>query len=525
VQVKSSDSQESKDSIENVLSGILRKGVRLWSENGQLRYRAPKGTLTQEEIGKLKASRSQLVALLERSSDVEIAGPTQEPDRGIRYAPLAFSQLAHWNAYRLSERCAIRQIASATRLLGRLKVDLLRRSVAEIVHRHGALRTRIVVCDGVPAQEISESGDCELEVRDLTTVSEPFREAEVNRLIEELILEPIDVTVGPLFQARLLALGEDEYVLILVMEHIISDGFSRNLLLRDLFLAYTQGLNGRAFSLPEMPAQFADYAVSQRSGAKSWVEKHGTYWNEHLTGCQRLRFPDDQCLQTSSAFGWGAVHLHIGRSLKAELREWCRLRRTTLAMSVFTAYVGLTLSWCNASESVIQYQSDGRVSPDLQNIIGYFASILYLRIELHENDTFVDLMTRVTEEYCNAYKHADFSYMLAQIPRPEFTRNTGFNWQPQESLNSNPFDPNGLEGKITCLPIRFAHPMVRSLELDGEPSVSLFDADDEIVGDVYFPRNRFSISTMEKFGRNFMLFIEKLLREPEKRVKEIVFWR
>lgn len=521
--MKSSNGQVSMESITDVLGYVRKKGVRFWSENGQLHYKAPKGVLTQEEVERLRVSRGQIIALLERATAAEAAEPRLEPRPRLDRAPLAFSQLAHWHLHELSTRRAIRQIASATRLHGRLNIDALQKSVSEIVRRHDALRTRIVVCDGIPEQEIAASGDCELTVDDLTALAGSYREVEAHRRIEQLILEPIDVAVDPLLGIRLLRLRDDEHVLIVVMEHMISDGASRSIILRDLFTAYMQALKGGSFSLPAIPVQFADYAVWQRKTQNAWIEKHGAYWHEHLRGCQRLRFPEDRNSRIATHLGWGTVSLHIGKELKAELREWCRLRRTTLVMSVFTAYVGLVLRWCNVSEAVIQYQSDGRVSPKIENAIGFFASVLYLRIELLEDDNFVDLMNRVTEEYCKAYEHADFYYMAAQVPPAEFTRNTVFNWIPQGSKT----DLSGLDGSedaISCTPVSFVHPMLRKLELnlDYEPSIRLCDTDEAIVGDVHFPLSRFSIHTMERFGRNFLMLIRTLLRQPEGRVKDIL---
>ena len=508
--------------IADVVGSVRKKGVRLWSENGQLHYKAPKGTLTQDEIERLRISKSEIVAFLGRAPDAETTEPRHEPRRRFGRSPLAFSQLAHWHSYQLSERRAIRQIASATRLRGPLHVNALQKSIAEIVYRHDALRTRIVVLDGVPVQEISESSDFELNVADLAALSETAREAEVLRLIDLYILEPIDVAASPLFGLWLLRLREDEHVLIVAMEHMISDEISMDIVLRELFAAYTQVANGRAFSLPAIPVQFADHAVRQRDARKSWIEHHGAHWHERLTGCQRLRFPESQSLQTVTRSGWGTVPVKIERNLKAELREWCRVRRTTLVMGVFSAYVGLVLRWCDVSEAVIQYVIDGRASPEIENTIGYFASPLYVRIELCEDDSFVDLANRVTEEYCKAYEHADFCYMAAQVPRPEFTRNTAFNWvhrRPEIELCDD------AEGAITCSPIHFAHPMSKKLAVDHEPSILLFDSGDEVLGDVHFPLNRFSIDSMEKFGRNFSMFIVELLTQPQRRVKDILLLR
>jgi hypothetical protein len=517
--VKSVKSQLSMGGLVKFIGDARKKGVRLWSENGNLHYKAPKGSLTQDEIERFRSSRDQVVAFLERVPGAQTAEPKLEPRSGRDRAPMACQQLAHWNWYQLNERRAIRQIASATRLRGRLNVEALRESITEIVRRHDALRTRIVVVEGTPVQEISQSGGCQVEWDDLTALSESLREVEVKRLIEKHILDPVDVAEAPLLAVRLLRLGAEEHVLIVAMEHMISDAFSLNVLLREIFTAYVQLLKGQGLSLPEIPLQFPDYAVWQRNSLKSWIEKHGAYWNERITGCQRLRFPEDKMPLTTTRLGWGVVPLRIGMDLKKELREWCRLRRTTLVMSIFTAYVALVLRWCDRSEAVVLYQSDGRFNPEMQNTIGYFASALCLRIRILEDDSFVELMDRVTEEYCKAYEHADSSYFASQMPRPEFLRNSAFNWVPA----GTEFDIPGLEDAITCAPVDFVDPLSRNLDVDSEPSVLLYDAgESDTSGEVWFPRNRFSADTMERFGRNFLAFIGALLRQPQERVKDIV---
>jgi hypothetical protein len=399
-----------------------------------------------------------------------------------------------------------------------VRVDVLQDIIAELVRRHDALRTRIVMVDGVPTQRISESERCDIEFTDLKGVSEALREAEVQRSIRQLILEPIDLAVGPLVGMRLVRLGDEEHVLIIVMEHVISDAFSMNILLRELFTSYGRAMKGLPLSLPAVPIQFTDYAMRQRHSQSAWLEKHGAYWHEHLKGCQRLRFPGDPNHSGASQRGWGTVSLRIGRDLKAELLEWCRIRRTTLVMSVFTAYSAAVLRWCRVSDAVVLYQTDGRFSPDLENTIGYVSSVLYLRMELRDDDTFVGLMSRVIREYCNAYEHADSSCMEARVPAPGFTRNSRFNWVPQGTII-----PERVHGPdaIAVSPVCFAHPMRENLERDTEPSIQLFESGAEIIGELLFPLNRFSRDTMERFGRHFLALTRALLSKPEGRVCDI----
>ena len=217
--------------------------------------------------------------------------------------------------------------------------------------------------------------------------------------------------------------------------------------------------------------------------------------------------------------------MYIGADLKRELSEWCRLRRTTAAMSLFAAYVGLVLRWCDAPEAVFQYQINGRSSPQIEETIGYFASILFLRVPLLEGDKFIDLVRRVTEEYCEAYEHADFSSITAQRPLPEFARNGRFNWIPLGSLDLDLSRLQGSADELTCAPVRFTYPAPSDFELDREPFMLLADTQQDIVADVYFPLDRFSSTSMQLFLENFRLFIELMVRQPTLKVKTISLQR
>lgn len=545
------------DDVADVLDRVRQKGVRVWLEDGQLRYKAPKNALTDQEIARLRGSKEQVVTFL-RQARSRVTDLAREDIAGLNVAPLTFSQLQHWNFYQLGDHRALRHLAAATRLLGRLNIDALRKAVAELVRTQDALRTRFVIYDGVPMQQIAESGDWDLKVDDLTTVSGTRLESEMSRRIEQVIRHPIDVTVGPLFEVRLLRLTENENVLIVALEHIIADMWSLNLFLRDLFIGYAQVLKGYGFSLPKVSVQFADFAVWQRSHQAAWHAKHGAYWKERLSGCGRLGFPNDADKPVGAApTGWAMVPVQVGGALSAELREWCRLRRSTTVMGIFTAYVALVMRWCNVSDTVIRFEGNGRISQRIENTIGYFTAPLYLRIALFEDDRFDDLLNRIKDEYCMALEHADSSYLEAQLPRPEFTRNTAFNWVSR-GAKTGPSELDGTTDEIACSPFPFSNPFLSDLERDTEPfilfgedamhtlaqsgepgsgsghltgtlneviqsreSAAHSDPERGIVAGVYFLRSRLSIATMERFARNFVTFAEALVRNPHRRVKDI----
>lgn len=500
----------SEDPVADILACLRQKGVRLWTEGGQLRYRAPRGSLDDRELQSLKAHREGLVARV-----------AHEEGNGPRQAPLTFSQRAHWNRYRLWVQTAIRQIPAAIRLRGRLQVDSLKRALHKLVSRHEALRTRIIVKAGEPWQEVLPHLDLELPIEDLSGLTSALQANEVQRAIEQLIMEPLDIGVGPLFSGRLLKLGEREHVLLLAMEHIISDAFSMGIARYELLELYARAVSEVSEELPAPRVQFPDFARRQREMHASWIAKHGTYWDKCLQEWPRVRFPDDPSVVPGQT-GWGSVAIHIDNSLKQELMLWCRSRGTTLVMGVFAAYAVVVLQWCQVTQCAIQYVHDGRNKPGTEKTIGFFASTVYVCAQLRESDRFSDFLGRLIENYYQASVHDDAFYLEAQVPVPEFTRNAAFNWIPQGSQEEMPL-LEGSEFELTCGAVPFEHPLVTRLERDAEPALVFYDRVEEATGNLIFPRNRFSSAQMERFAGHVLTCLRAMVGPSHRLLREIPF--
>lgn len=506
--------------IPGVLESVLRKHVRIWCEDGELRYKAPRGVLTPEEVEGLRAFKSEIVSWLEKSKAFESGvGSSTVTMRLCNRAPLAHSQMAHWRLYGLIERPSLRQVASLMSLRGVLLLTALRLAVTELARRHDALRTRVVVVDGIPMQEVTSSVQCELEIHDLSAWPDGSPQRDLSNVTRRHILEPINVSRDSLAAIRLFKMSAEEHLLLIAMEHMISDEFSLGILCRELQLIYAANVNHCPSVLGPVPVQFAEYALWQQRSHESWLAKHGPYWRERMNGCQRVRFPAQANTRALSS-GWTAIPIVINVELKNQLRDWCKIRRTTLVMSVLTAYVALVLRWCSASQMVIQYQIDGRIDAKLEDTVGYLSSALSLRVELRRDDTFIDLLRRLTQEFCNASEHADASYLEAQEPRPEYTRNTGFNWVPLRVPTELP-EPRGSVHALTWSSVHFQHPMLPQLQRDNEPMVRFMDTEEDVLGELQFPLSRFSAGFMECFGRNVLLFLRALILRSEQCVGDL----
>lgn len=492
----------------------------MWEENGQLRYRAPRGALTGDDIESLRTFSDRIVALLQQSAGRRSSMPSLKRRAPEARIPLGCAQQRYWRSIAGSQR-SVRSVAFAVRLSGVLDTAGLERSLAEAIRRHEALRTRIVCIDGVPEQVVDEPLFPRLDCKDLSHLPERTRAAELERLLTEFVLDRVDVAFGPVFLVRLLKLGSHEHVLAMSMEHIVSDGFSRAVLLRDLLEIYRSA--DRAYSLPEMRIQMGDYAVWQHRAYAAWNAQHGDYWKRHLEGCKRLRRADLKQIDVRP-LGWRALRFSIGPDTKKAMIEWSRTRRTTMVLMAFTAFSALVMRWYEVMDVVICYQTDGRTDPLVENSIGYFASELHLRMRWSAASSFLDLLDQATREYCSASEHADHSYLAAQWPPLPYTRNPGFNWVPNTLGAAHGTQDGGIRGlAVSSIPLPDVFPEVdEAYDLDYEPGILLHEREDAIDGMVLYPSTTASNDSMMKFRDGFLFLLEELMRQPERRLGDVL---
>lgn len=499
----------------NALQSLRDRGAEFWIEDGRLRYRAPKGRVTPEDIAAACRANPAVLSLLSRQGKVRGEPYLLERPDPIR-APLSITQLGHWNMRATANHRPIRQVASATRLRGSLDVGALGEAVSIVVTRHEALRTNIVLRSGEPRQEISARPRCDFEILDLTHMAADRQTNEVQRQIGSAIVDVTDYAAEPLFLAALLNLGPKEGVLILAMDHIVSDGASLSIVFNELLTVHDQLVNGGRVSLPAVQMQMADYANWQRMELAGFLARRGFEWSSWPT----VRFPEDPNSTEDGNQGWATLGFMIEARLKEALQIWARRHGTSLVMTVLTAYVATVQRWCGESETIVQFISDGRLSPLLENTVGDIMIPLYLRVSVEKCRTFVDLLHHVIEGFCRANEQLDFGAAYVQTPLPSLVHSTMFNWLPLRG----PGDGRDLVGTATalsCSNVAFDHPALHQLDWDGDPGVTFWDSDEEVVGEVSFPRKRFVNSSMRRFAGGFLAFLEALPATPAIPVRDV----
>jgi amino acid adenylation domain-containing protein len=337
-------------------------------------------------------------------------------------APLSFAQERLWFMDRLEPGSTAYSIPMAWRLGGALDVAALERSLGEIVRRHEALRTVFAEVDGSPVQVVAPFGGFTLPVEDLSGLGEADREAAVRRRAGEEASRPFDLAEGPLFRAALLRLGAQEHVLLLSMHHIVSDAWSSGVLFRELSALYAAYREGRESPLPELPVQYADYAVWQREQlAGEALERQLSYWRERLAGApELLELPTDHPRPAVQTYRGAAVPVELSAELLERLQALGRSEGATLYMTVLAAFQVLLSKYSGSDDIVVGSPIAGRTRKEIKELIGFFVNTLVLRTDLSGDPSFREVLRRVREATLGAYDHQElpFEKLVAEL-RPE----------------------------------------------------------------------------------------------------------
>jgi amino acid adenylation domain-containing protein len=343
--------------------------------------------------------------------------------------PLSFAQRRLWFLQQMEPQSSTYNIHGAVRLTGAVDVEALERSFGEVVRRHESLRTVFRVVEGEPVQVVLPAVDPGLEVVDLSGLPSGEREAEMERRRRETARWVFDLKRGPLFKASLLPVSDEEHVLLVVMHHVITDGWSLRLLNRELRALYAAYSAGEASPLPELEVQYADYAQWQRQYLSGEVlEGQLGYWREQLAEVPALELPADRPRPP--------VQTHRGAAASIELDPWLsnalgRLSRREDATLFMTLLAGLQILLGRLSGQerfAVGTPIAGRTRAEIEPLIGFFLNNLVLRADLSGDPSFRDLLARVRETTLGAYAHQEipFETLIEELRPPRDLSRTPF---------------------------------------------------------------------------------------------------
>ncbi len=497
-------------SIEEFLSGLERRGVRIWADGESLRYDAPADLLTPGFIAELRERKEEVLGFLRRVK--EMSTPELEPIPQVsRIGPLisSFAQRRLWFMNQLAPSSAFYNVPAALRLEGVLDRSALQRSLNELVERHEALRTSFIATSGEPFQVIGSPEPVTIVEKDLSALNESDRESEAGRLLAAEVQRTFDLSRGPLLRCGLFRLGDRDHILALTMHHIISDGWSIGVLVRDLAALYDAAVSGVSSNLDELPIQYADFAAWQRN----WLQGEAlssqlAYWQRQLQDLPTLQLPTDRLRPAIPSYRGSREMLVLSEELTSALKELGRREGATLYMLLLAAFASSLHCYTGQEDIVVGSPVANRNRSELENLIGFFVNSLVMRTAMGGDPNIRELIARVRDSFLNAYAHQDlpFERLVEELhPDRDLTRNPLF--QIMFAVQNAPLPPMRLGG--SQLTLMWGETLATRFDLE----VHIWEESDQIKIYFVYSTDLFEAATIKRMAGHYETILRAMVAD------------
>jgi amino acid adenylation domain-containing protein/thioester reductase-like protein len=503
-------------SIEDLLLDLSHLDIKLWvDEQSRLRCNAPSGTLIPEIRTQLSERKAEIIDFLQQvnlnsNSSFESISPVLR-DKDL---PLSFAQEGLWFLYQLNNKGSNYNMPCALQITGSLNVVVLEQALTEIVRRHEILRTNFQQVEAKTVQVINPDTTFKLKVIDL----EGEQLVNVQNFINLEVEKPFDLHQDALFQTILWRLNDQSYVLLLNMHHIISDGWSTGILLQELSTLYQAYLSENKSPLPELPIQYADFALWQRQYLSQEVrQKQLNYWQQQLADAPPLlQLPTDRVRPPVQSFRGGIKEFQINADVSKRIRALSQESKATLFMTMLAAFVTLLYRYSNQDDILVGSPMANRNRREIEPLIGYFVNTVVLRTQLVGNLSFWEVLNRVRTVAMDAHAHQDvpFEQVVEAL-------------QPQRNLSHSPlfqvlFDlQHSLTEKLLFPGLALTPFGLEHTTSKFDLSLVIEDTGDKLIGWWEYSSDLFSLETITRLSDNFQILLAGIVANPETPINEL----
>ncbi len=433
--------------------------------------------------------------------------------------PLSFSQQRLWFLHQLDPESTAYNGSDLVQMQGTLNLAALEESINEIFRRHEVLRTCFAVFQGLAIQKIIPELRISLPIVDLQHLPIVERAQEVQRLEVENAQQPFDLTQAPLLRLLLLRLTEEEHILLVTMHHIISDAWSAGVFIHEVSALYEAFLTGKPSLLPELPIQYADYAVWQHHYLqRERLDSQLAYWKQQLENAKTLlELPTDKPrtqLQTSL----GKKHsFTLSAQLSNHLKSLSQQEGVTLFMTLLSAFNTLLYHYTKQEDILVGSPIANRSHSELEGLIGFFVNTLVLRTKLSHNLSFKELLQQVRETSLGAYAHQDLAFekLVAEL-QPERHLNHSPLFQVWFVLQNTPKSNLQLEG----LNLRFLES--ESTTVRHDLKLQFTETAEGIQGFFEYKTDLFHATTITRMAVVLETLLTTVVEQPDIRIEQLV---
>ncbi|HYX27924.1 MAG TPA: amino acid adenylation domain-containing protein [Pyrinomonadaceae bacterium] len=430
--------------------------------------------------------------------------------------PLSFNQQQFWLLDQVSPNRATYNVSTGLKIDGPLDVAKLQSVVDCIVARHEVLRTNVMTINDGPVQVISPLTSIPVRLTDLSKLSVAEAMSQRASILAGESKHLFDLSSGPLMRVRLLKFGERQHQLLITLHHIVCDGWSVNVLLRELTHLYLKNLDATA--LPQLSIQYADFAVWQRRWlADEAIERQLNYWRRQLANVPTaLELPADFSLPASRTYEGGRVSTKLSLQLCKSIRKLSRDQNATLFMVLLAAFQALLFRYSSQEDVVVGTPVAGRTMFETEDLIGAFVNTLVLRTDLSGAPTFREVLARVRATVMAAFCHQDVPFeKLVEELNPERKANRSPLFQVMFSFQNMPEPELAVNGtKFTTIKIdNDAAKFDLTLEVDETP--------DAISISFEYAKDLFAAATINRMLGHFLNLLNAVVSDPAKAITDV----
>jgi amino acid adenylation domain-containing protein len=499
-----------------LLSELRQLGVQISTDGEKLRCHAPKEALTPYVRSQLAERKAEIIAFLQNCNQaVDATASSIEPVSRHQDLPLSFAQQRLWFLDRIEPNGSFYNLNGAFRLQGELNEQILQQALDAIVVHHEVLRTNYRSENGHPIQVIATPSPVELQIIDLQQDRTTDLDLQVQTYLQQFDRRPFNLETDMMLRGCLLKIASDDRILLLVMHHIASDGWSMGIFWEQLGRVYNAFLDGKPNPLTPLPIQYADYAVWQREWLSSEVlERQLNYWKQQLSHVNPvLELPNDYPRPAIATYAGSIESIDLSPQLTADLKALCRQQGATLFMTLLAAFEMLISRHSGQEDFIIATPIAGRTRTEVEGLIGFFLNTLLLNADLSGNPTFEELLARVRKVALGAYSNQDipFEKLIEELnPKRDLSRNplfqVLFNLLNLEDIKLN------LTG-LTVAPVNIA-------ELNSKFDLTLYVKEDDrqIHLDLVYNTDLFAPARMVEMLHQFEQLLTQIVANSDRQI-------
>ncbi|MFN6462896.1 MAG: non-ribosomal peptide synthetase [Nostoc sp. DedVER02] len=444
--------------------------------------------------------------------------PLLTPVSREQLLPLSFAQQRLWFIDQLEGENCVYNVPFFWEISGVLNVSALEKAIATIIQRHEVLRTSFSIVDESPIQVIDAHPQLKLQVLDWRQVPTEHHLSKARQFAIAELQQPFDLSNPPLLRVKLLQLAEQSHLLLLVIHHIVCDGWSMDIFRRELFALYTAFCNGESSPLPELPLQYADFAHWQRQWLQGEVlQTQLNYWQKQLADVPPLlELPTDKPRPSVQSFKGRSEFLQLNRDLTQKLKRLSQESGTTLFMTMLAVFALLLSRYSGQEDIVVGSAIANRNRREIEPLIGFFVNTLALRTNLQGNPTFLELLQRVKQVTLDAYDHQD-------LPFEKLVDELGL----ERSLSHHPLFQVAF-GLQSGTPEKLEIPGLTLSRFEWENTTTLFDLSlifretpQGLTGEWEYATDLFEAETIQRMAGHFEVILKQIIDNPKQPINSL----